>query len=619
MEKNMIDEHKRFSNWNVKCSQLEAALKYIRNMHPNYDNSLLDLGSGRGNDLNRWFLLGLQNVLGIDSSEEQITIANERYSAFKQELEAYLNGSLESSKIESLLKKYKSGSCTESSNDKNIKIKDPITVNYKLGSIIDESLFRKSDIMTSNYVLNYLNEQELDYFFSLVHKYLNTNGLFIGTLTDGDVILERTGAIGGRTGGSSGAIGGRTGGSSGAIGGRTGGSSGAIGAYETENCSIKMDSERNRYTFLLKNDEDGYFENVITENIIKKDLFESLARKYNLYPFPVNSGTSGILNLSMYPIKIGHQKRPAEIASLFFCFSFLKVSTSILRSIQEPRGLIVVPYKGYNDDQEKTVNKYFHIKKEFIAFMKNVVNKNLDLVIVDYSLHEGFNRGLCIDVAIKNMPDYNYYIIHDIDAIPDKDLLTYYYKYPVGPIHLAPRGTRYTFIPEYKDPLKYFVRDSATKFIGTIISISREHLLQINGFPNDINKWGHEDDLVRDRLLSKGIGYQYPSRGFIVDLEDHDKTIMKDLEKHARMLPDWTLKRYLDKSGNLNLKKMYPEKKNELIREIRISMKFKELPNRMKGHEKLEYIDKTGLNTMDQDLLKDLQILHTNFYFTIVI
>ncbi len=127
--------------------------------------SLLDLATGVGNDLYKWSQLTFNNVIGIDINEEYIKEAYNRLETFRKQ------------------------------NYKNFYVPN---VQYFIGSMTDSNFISEKimevtnnkdiNLITNNFSLNFLNENQLNSFFECISKNLRPNGLFIGTAVDGDSI-----------------------------------------------------------------------------------------------------------------------------------------------------------------------------------------------------------------------------------------------------------------------------------------------------------------------------------------------------------------------------------------------------------------------------------------------
>lgn len=166
------------------------------------------------------------------------------------------------------------------------------------------------------------------------------------------------------------------------------------------------------------------------------------------------------------------------------------------------KGVIIIPFR---DNPDHTRQKQLNQTLKFF-------DGNLDFSLVGYKVitqpHDNklFNRGLLLNMGVyKNPADY--YILHDADLIPDKELLKQYYVYPTTPIHLGHRGQRWS-------------GSNNKKFIGGILSINKYDFYRVNGFPNDFWGWGGEDDALSSRLRINGIEVLVPPVGGVVDLEN---------------------------------------------------------------------------------------------------
>ncbi len=182
-----------------------------------------------------------------------------------------------------------------------------------------------------------------------------------------------------------------------------------------------------------------------------------------------------------------------------------KYSSAQIAKVQ--KGLIVVPYRDTPDgERRKQLEK-------LLTFFDRYVDKNrINYVIAEQDEDKPFNRGLLLNKAVSQNIDYDYYIFHDVDLIPDSDLLNEYYKYPKRPIHLGHRGQRWSVDKPVSWPVN--------KFIGGVFSINRDDIIKVNGFPNTFEKWGKEDDALSYRLYINDISVDYPEKGAVTDLEN---------------------------------------------------------------------------------------------------
>jgi hypothetical protein len=192
---------------------------------------------------------------------------------------------------------------------------------------------------------------------------------------------------------------------------------------------------------------------------------------------------------------------------------------------------IVVPFRSDNKGDEramqleifkKSMNKF--LTKVHNAFVRKSVNATLSLVIVTQTNDgEKFNRGALLNVGYLMHDDSTVYVFHDVDLIPQDNMVetyaTVYHENSL--VHFAGGWERYTS------------QRKNYNYIGGVTLIGNRLFKDINGFPNDYQGWGGEDDEIWRRLVSiekemllervkKPDGY--------VDLEDL-KTAKEKLDK----------------------------------------------------------------------------------------
>ena len=86
----------------------------------------------------------------------------------------------------------------------------------------------------------------------------------------------------------------------------------------------------------------------------------------------------------------------------------------------------------------------------------NVVNKIELSMALEYITHEPYNVGLCLNYGISKNPDYDYYVFHDVN-------------------------TPFDFTSVYS---KFSNNDLPIFFENNVI-VSKEHILKVNGLPNN--------------------------------------------------------------------------------------------------------------------------------------
>lgn len=159
-----IESFIKFCSWNVKSILLEYALNHIIKNIGFKPKTLVDIGSGKGNDLNRWINIGINEVIGLECSDEQIKEAIHRLIATRK-----------IKKVKMPLVRYIKGSAVNANDYKKIK-----------------ELAPKVYLITANFCINYFfkNKEESNTMLSNVADLLLPGGLFIGTALDADALND---------------------------------------------------------------------------------------------------------------------------------------------------------------------------------------------------------------------------------------------------------------------------------------------------------------------------------------------------------------------------------------------------------------------------------------------
>jgi hypothetical protein len=196
-----------------------------------------------------------------------------------------------------------------------------------------------------------------------------------------------------------------------------------------------------------------------------------------------------------YNFYITHLKTPD------FMFDYIQKILNIpkINNVCKPHGLILIPFR---DDITGAR------QKQLDMLLSTLNSYGLEYKVIVQNDNKKFNRGLLLNRGVLENQDRDYYIFHDVDLIPDTDLIEYYKVYPTTPIHLGYRGQRYSKL------------DGSMHFLGGVLSINKYDFQSVNGFPNNFWGWGGEDDALRNRLRIKNIEVTYPPKGSVKDLEE---------------------------------------------------------------------------------------------------
>lgn len=126
-----------------------------------------------------------------------------------------------------------------------------------------------------------------------------------------------------------------------------------------------------------------------------------------------------------------------------------------------------------------------------------------------------FNRGKLINAGYLTFRnEFNYFTAHDVDLIPEKRVD---YSYSPLPCHLAAEIQHLNYHLPYE------------KYFGGVTLMPNHLFEKINGFPNDYNGWGGEDDQLRKRFVEMHIDVtRRPGRYLSLP---HIRKIDKDLRQ----------------------------------------------------------------------------------------
>ena len=164
---------------------------------------------------------------------------------------------------------------------------------------------------------------------------------------------------------------------------------------------------------------------------------------------------------------------------------------------------IIIPFRD-NAEQKRTA----HLET-IIPHLESIlshIHESFEIVIVEQSTDDKkFNRGKLLNVgfeyAVKRASKY--VILHDVDMLPDHELIQFYVTFPTNPIHIADINPKYPF-PNY---------------FGGIQSFSVPHYRKINGYPNNFWGWGGEDDEILKRVRDCKIKISKPNKGKFMEIE----------------------------------------------------------------------------------------------------
>ena len=181
---------------------------------------------------------------------------------------------------------------------------------------------------------------------------------------------------------------------------------------------------------------------------------------------------------------------------------------------------IIVPFRDLKE-QERMKQL-----KRFIPYMCKFLDKsNLDynIFVIEQS-DDGykFNAGQTKNIGfhIAKRFNYDYYIFHDVDLLPNNDLMYGYERFPDIPTGMAGMWDKYKYYPN---------GTRIPDFIGGIFSIAPKDFEAANGYPSNHWGWSKDDSILLYRLKKSGITVDVLEKGSLEEMK----------HKHGRSKREW--------------------------------------------------------------------------------
>ncbi len=168
---------------------------------------------------------------------------------------------------------------------------------------------------------------------------------------------------------------------------------------------------------------------------------------------------------SKYDIRKGGKHSPKE------CKSYQKVA-------------IIVPYR----------NRLSHLQL-FVQHIHPFLNQQLidyTLFIIEQNDSKPFNRGKLFNIGFveaNKLDDFCCFIFHDIDLLPLNQKQLYYCSQ--NPRHMCSALDKFRYVLLYPD------------LLGGVVAITKNHYQLVNGYSNQFEGWGGEDDDFFNRIKDK--------------------------------------------------------------------------------------------------------------------
>ena len=149
---------------------------------------------------------------------------------------------------------------------------------------------------------------------------------------------------------------------------------------------------------------------------------------------------------------------------------------------------IIIPYRK-REEALKTIIPALE------AYLPKQV-ENYEILIMEQANNKPFNKGLLNNIGFSfSSKDSDYFCFHDVDLIPEYSD----YSYPIRPSHISSHCSQFNYI------------NIPDKIMGGVILFNAEDYLKVNGYSNEFNGWGKEDDDLYARCEKEElIPYKHP-------------------------------------------------------------------------------------------------------------
>lgn len=170
---------------------------------------------------------------------------------------------------------------------------------------------------------------------------------------------------------------------------------------------------------------------------------------------------------------------------------------------------IIIPYR----DREQALS-------QLIPSLQNYVSKqvdNFEIIVIEQGNNKPFNKGLLNNVGFLQSSG-DYVCFHDVDLLPEISD----YSYPLKPSHISSHCSQFNYI------------NIPDRIMGGVILFTKEHYQQVNGYSNEFNGWGKEDDDLYARCVKENLHpYKHPFGKFFSVPHAHRLSNPKENEYHA--------------------------------------------------------------------------------------
>ena len=160
--------------------------------------------------------------------------------------------------------------------------------------------------------------------------------------------------------------------------------------------------------------------------------------------------------------------------------------------VEKHRLTILIPFREKISDKKSQGSGREKNLREWLEYMSSFLKMPADVIIVEQSQEGTFNKGFLFNVGFKESQNSDYFVLHDVDQIPENPSNDYAFK--KRPTHLLTSTSQWNY------------KKGPSGNVGGALMITRQKYQEINGYSNNFGGWGREDDNMALRLQKHG-GY----------------------------------------------------------------------------------------------------------------
>lgn len=139
-------------------------------------------------------------------------------------------------------------------------------------------------------------------------------------------------------------------------------------------------------------------------------------------------------------------------------------------------------------------NRIEPLKKLLTLLEASIQGNTVDVYVIDQNNGDKFNKGLLLNIGfyLASKHGYDRYLLHDVENLPDEEMLSHYFKALGVSIHY-----------DLTHPDK----------VGGVDGFTEETYIAVNGYPNTFLGKGGENEAFYNRLAEKNITMYQPATG----------------------------------------------------------------------------------------------------------